>query len=220
VALLLGGTLAAWRLTAPAAERNTPSPEQIRTRTLVRAVEEGDIGRVRAFLDEGADPNTERPVWIPARLTERGKQFAAERRRYNGTPLLQIATRNRNVGLVRLLLTRGARPDARGRYGYTALMYAATVADPLLCRILLDRGTDPNAQEDVLAQTPLMMAAASRDRRRRADARPGETVRLLLARGARPGERDRRGQTALELARRARNADAEAVLKATPAAVR
>jgi len=102
------------------------------------------------------------------------------------TPLMRAASRG-EADLLRLLVERGAKVDARNGARATALMLTA---DPKLADLLISKGADVNA-EDGEGGTALMSAA----RNGRA-----ELTRLLLERGADAGARDSSGRTALALA--------------------
>mmetsp|Transcript_3231 Transcript_3231/g.9908 ORF Transcript_3231/g.9908 Transcript_3231/m.9908 type:complete len:164 (-) Transcript_3231:29-520(-) len=55
-------------------------------------------------------------------------------------PPIHFATINGHTAAVRTLLERGADPDARGRLGHVALMYAAQYNDVETLKLLLDFG--------------------------------------------------------------------------------
>lgn len=102
------------------------------------------------------------------------------------TPLMRAASRG-EADLMRLLIERGARVDARNGARVTPLMMTA---DPRLAELLLAKGADVNAQ-DGEGGTALMYAAMK--------GRAGLTD-LLLERGADAGARDSSGRTALAAA--------------------
>jgi len=104
------------------------------------------------------------------------------------TPLI-LACWLRNPGAVQLLLDAGARVDSHGKHRCAPIHYGAWGLKTL--RLLLDAGADPNELDD-RGSTPLFYAA-ERDRHL-------EMVRLLLARGADRAHRNRKGQTALDVA--------------------
>lgn len=93
----------------------------------------------------------------------------------------------------KLLLERGAEPATAARNDMKVQPLHAAVAARNLPAItmLLDRGADPNARQQV-GYTPLMGAASAG----RAD-----MVDLLLARGADPGLKNEDGKTAADIAR-------------------
>jgi ankyrin repeat protein len=93
----------------------------------------------------------------------------------DGSTPLMYAALYRDADAVRLLLERGADPNARNDAGATALMWA--VEDEAATKLLLDHGADANAISDV-GRTPLMHAAG------RHGAAP--IVKLLLEHGANP----------------------------------
>lgn len=72
---------------------------------------------------------------------------------------LAAAIASRKLELVKLVVDVGAKTDLRGRFGYP-LRAAAVVNSLDICRYLLDKGSDPNAEDTELGD-PLQAAAAS-----------------------------------------------------------
>ena len=91
---------------------------------------------------------------------------------------------------VRLLLERGANPNAQGNDGSTPLQIASDYGTPEAVRLLLERGANPNAQGNG-GSTPLQIAS---------DYGRLEVVRVLLEHGADVKVEDERGRTALQVA--------------------
>jgi hypothetical protein len=77
---------------------------------------------------------------------------------------------------VRMLLERGANPNARTKRNESALGDAATAGSEETVKMLLDRGAEVNVR-DIRGYSPLLLAAGS-------DAMPAGIVKLLLAKGA------------------------------------
>jgi hypothetical protein len=105
---------------------------------IVRAVEGGDVEEVARLLD--AEPH----------LMEGGDHDD------DPSPLILAAERG-HVGVVRLLLERGADVNFRSDYGYTALYEAAERGHEEVVSILLGCGADPSSK-DGTGSTPLMGA--------------------------------------------------------------
>jgi hypothetical protein len=114
-----------------------------------------------------------------------------------------------NVEAVRMLLAKGANPNAglknmtkviggstldTGIGKQTPLMWAAPAGSPELIRALIDAGAKVNVQ-DVQGMSPLMLAVASEDQ-------DLAVVKTLLQSGANVNARSGRGETALDWARK------------------
>src|SRR5262245_55888178 len=76
-------------------------------------------------------------------------------RDHQGNTLLICAAAYADVRTVRLLLEKGADPNATNNAGVTALMRAAGEYDKV--RLLLNRGADPN-KKSALGNTALLLA--------------------------------------------------------------
>jgi ankyrin repeat protein len=137
---------------------------------IFRTVEGGDVDEVARLLD--AEPH----------LME-----ARDPRSVNRTPLIMAAERG-HVGMVRLLLERGADVHAGSEYGTTALHEAAAGGHEEVVSILLSHGADHSRKDDY-GDTPLMTASIANDR--------GVVRQLLQVRECGLDERNNRGCTAL-----------------------
>lgn len=133
------------------------------------AVERGDVVKVRAWLDEGLDPDYEAAhigtglmiaAWYGRiELMELFVARGADLRRSNryGEQALQLAAWGGHLAAVNWLLARGAPLD-RPDNAWSALHYAAFNGHESVARELIARGANVNARAPNLS-TPLMMAA-------------------------------------------------------------
>jgi len=127
--------------------------------------------------------------WSTARiLVERGADVNG--RGYDEQPILTSAIYD--PSLVRLLLDRGARVEARSATGCTALMMASEFNEAASVRLLLAKGADIEAT-DGEGNTALMYAIENY-----AEA----CVQVLLSRGAKTNRENKRRQTPLEVAQK------------------
>ncbi|MDR2451096.1 MAG: ankyrin repeat domain-containing protein [Candidatus Accumulibacter sp.] len=168
-----------------------------------RALELGDVARVRAWLDEGLDAEFQgqsigtglmSAAWhgnieMMQLFVERGANPRRVNR--NGEQALQLAAWNGHLEAVKWLLDHGAPANRDGSY-WGALHYAVFNGHRELARYLIERGADVNARSPN-GSTPLMMAA--REGRE-------ELARMLLETGADAKSRNDWGDTALTLAMR------------------
>lgn len=180
--------------------RFSPDP----CRPLVRAVEQGNLSSVETLLKQGCSANYQRPGVLSSPSDERARRrlhSRANRSRFAGTPLLEIAAQNNDIPILTLLLANGAKVDGRGAYGYTALMRAAARANVEVVSILLKSGADPNLRDTLFGETALHRATRSANRRPREMEEVTEQrrkiVRLLLRAGADGSVMDTRGRKAL-----------------------
>jgi ankyrin repeat protein len=101
-------------------------------------VERGEAARVRALLEQGADP----------RLANR-----------LGVTPLYLAAANGDAEIIELLLAAGADPNARDTVGETMLMAAVGSGELEAVATLLAHGGEVNALDTAYDQTALMFAA-------------------------------------------------------------
>lgn len=152
-----------------------------------RAIEQGDIVKVRAWLDEGLDPEFHGAqfgtglmiaAWygridLMALFIERGAN--PRRSNQNGEQALQLAVWNGHTEAVKWLLEHGAMINRDGHY-WGALHYAVFNGHTDLANYLIARGADVNSRSPN-GSTPLMLAA----RENRED-----LAKVLLESGADP----------------------------------
>ncbi len=141
------------------------------TSRLFDAVRSGDTQAVDAALSDGANANDP----------------SAE----NGRTPLFVAALHGNVGVVRLLLERSAKVDARNTDGSSVLLGAALGGEASIVALLIERGADVDAR-DPKGATPLH-AAAFLGRVHAAEA--------LLDAGADPLANDADGRAPIEMTR-------------------
>ncbi len=166
---------------------------------LILSIKEGRIDHLTSHLNSGGDANardrdgkpalTKAILWGgPAtrrRLKPWGKKFAPKLG--DGTRALPRPDTASALDMVRLLLDKGASPNARDGDGRTALAVAADQGDLEVVKLLLDRGAEVNAR-DYEGTTPLMIAALRGD---------PNMVELLLDKGADLHAMTKNGRNAL-----------------------
>jgi ankyrin repeat protein len=182
---------------------------------LVRAAEMGDVAKVHALLEAGANPN------LP-------KNFSA----------LEAAAAAANPRVVEQLLKQHPDVNQRDSAGRTALnaLGQSAVGRPgenpaEVARLLIKAGANVNAQDNIYANTPLhevpdaasakvLIQAGANLNRRNVEGQTAlmltldpEVARVLLEAGADKSVRDNQGKTALDLARELQLTEKIAVLK-------
>src|SRR6185295_11834530 len=137
-------------------------------------VSTNELHRVSVLLDYGAS------------VDDRGRY---------GLTALHYAVRGGKLPLIKLLVDRGAQANALGEDGLTPLLHLSKTrskADPIpVMELLVASGADVNARDET--QGTLLMHFARRGN--------AGAVRWLLAHGADPSARNKRGQTAADIGR-------------------
>ncbi len=164
--------------------------ERTSTTALMAAASAHQIEMIRLLLDQGADPNLENSLGYTAVTCaiHRSRPAVCRNGVFEPCPLalrmllaaggalrLREAVLLNDVELARRRLDEGADVDTgRGTYHGSLLQVAATHGRKEIVKLLLDRGAETEATDD-LGQTPLTAAASS-----------GETemVEILLDAGA------------------------------------
>ena len=135
-------------------------------RTAVSSIRTGNIVQISRALDSG----------ISARAVDG-----------NGTPALMSATLFCDAAVVKLLLDRGADPNATNKAGATALMWA--IPELTKVKLLVARGANVNARSGDLGRTPLLVAAGYPN--------TADILRVLVRKGADIKAKDKEGMHAL-----------------------
>lgn len=140
---------------------------------IFEAAEHGDATAMAQLLDEGGDIN-ERSRWRPT---------------LGATPIMIAVEHNPDVGVIELLIERGAKLSARDGQGRSVLMYAMKrQQDQGVTEMLIKAGAKVQAR-DAMGQSVLMYACEQTS--------DVGVIRLLLEHGARVDARDGEGRTPL-----------------------
>ena len=155
----------------------------------VKLCEKCSAQQIRAELMNGANPNA------------RGE--------YGNTALMYAAEYNKNPEVVSILLKAGADVNTKSDVGMTALMLATEYnKNPEVISVLLKAGADINAKAGGLfsgdGDTALMLAAKYNT---------PEVISVLLKAGADINAKNKKGMTALDVARKEGNTGAVKVLE-------
>lgn len=159
---------------------------------LMLATETCDLAMVKVLLARGADPSVEtgtaHAFFTPLGCAIRGKaslrvidaliSAGAQLNPVGGFSPLYFALEEKDLGLVKALLARGADVNLRGFRGVTPLMLAAIDNSPEVVEVLLAAGADVNAKNDD-GDTALSIAVAYRSE---FDEESREEIILLLKR--------------------------------------
>lgn len=167
------------------------------------AIELGDIGAAKSWLDQGMDPNMEADrigtglmiaAWegnIPMMTLFHDRGADVNRVNRHGEQALQLAAWRGHTDAVRWLLEHGATVNRKGK-AWSAMHYAVYAGQTEVTRLLVDRGGDVNARAPN-DSTVLMMSALTGQE---------ELANILLKAGADPSLANDRGDTAVTWAMR------------------
>ena len=111
-------------------------------RALLEASKAGDLAKVKALVEAGANVNFQSsdPKW---------KQWTGqEPDPYGGYSALHEAAEWARVDVIEYLLSKGAKIDSRNRWGTTPLMMAVAVGSKEGTVLLLAKGADPKIIND------------------------------------------------------------------------
>jgi hypothetical protein len=103
---------------------------------LVDAAEQGDAWKVKYWLSQGAGINEKEPYNM-----------------VHATALI-AAAQNGHIGICRLLLEKGAKPDAADAADIDALTYAAKKGHIRICLLLIQNGAKPVILEKEWKEIP------------------------------------------------------------------
>ncbi len=169
-------------------------------RSLVYAIEDGDVKKIKRLLEQGADVNMKdrdgvsllhhavraERLEIMKLLIDKGASVDA--RDANGRTILRYAS---DPKIVPFLIEAGCKVNAADNYGETALLAAVVANREELVKLLIAKGADVDAADN-LGDTPLHAAA---------EYGSYETAGLLVAANARVNEENKVGDRPLDLAR-------------------
>jgi ankyrin repeat protein len=144
---------------------------------LICAVWSVDVPMVRLLIKHGADPNVGNSNWTPLMAAAWA---------------LGLSKRQRKdvLAIIRLLLAKGAKVNARDRVGQTALTLAAAVGDVASLKVLLRAGAYIHTR-DKKGNGALMGAIQHHN---------SDTIKFLLEQGINANARNKEGETVLAYA--------------------
>lgn len=145
---------------------------------LICAVQGGDLPMVKLLIKNGADANVGNSNWTP--LMTAAWTMGSSRRR----------DKKDILAIIKLLLAKGAKVNARDRVGQTVLSLAAAVCDVATLRVLLRAGAYINTR-DKRGNGALIGAVQHCN---------SDTMRFLLKQGINANARNKEGKTVLAYA--------------------
>ena len=179
-----------------AGEESPPPPD------LLDAAGTGDVSRVRALLNKGADVNETNEKGATALMWAAGKGdneivevllakgADVNAKTLEGLTALLFASNQGHIQTVKVLLNAGADVNAGAEECHTALLAAALTGHTEIIKLLLNAGADVNARAEG-GDTALTWASLKGHI---------ETVKVLLEKGADVNARTESGETAMSLA--------------------
>jgi cytohesin len=186
----------------------------------------GDVARIRALVEAGADVNESdesgvTPLFVAAysghaEAVAALLEMGADVHRWDsrGEPLMHWAAEEGTPEVIRLLVEAGADVNQRSPRGWTGLHEAALLGRADIAEELLRAGADPNVVESEGGDTPLLLAARHVCFTPDDDPGGAEIVRLLLAHGADATATDAEDKTPLDWLARWGTADLVSLLLA------
>jgi uncharacterized protein len=177
---------------------------------LIISAENGELNRVRALLEKGADVNARSDgghtalmlaaaaghLEIVKALLNAGADANIRGISFHSGEFLTLMAAmdpcNKDwLEILDAMIAAGAEVNPKGAFSKSPLTYAITRYDLVLVKTLLARGADANLKSR-RGTTPLMTAIMSKGP-------TVEVVKLLLAAGADPNARNNKGETALSM---------------------
>jgi uncharacterized protein len=167
------------------------------------AVELGNIGAARAWLEEGLDPNLEADrigtglmiaAWegnLPMMELFVARGADLDRTNRHGEQAVQLAAWRGQLNAVRWLLDHGASINRSGK-NWSALHYAVFAGHSEIARLLMARGAEINARAPNDATVLMMAAREGRE----------DLAKTLIDAGAETQLTNDRGDSALTMAMR------------------
>ncbi|XP_030741067.2 ankyrin repeat, SAM and basic leucine zipper domain-containing protein 1 [Echinops telfairi] len=166
-----------------------------------------------AVAGGGESSESEDDGWEIGYLDRAPQKFTAPLPAEEKNEMFKKALTTGDTSLVEELLNAGISVDSSFRYGWTPLMFAASIANVNLVRVLLNRGANASFEKD--KQTVLMTACSARGSQEQII----KCVELLLSRNADPNVACRRQMTPIMYAARGGHPQVVALLVAHGAEV-
>lgn len=193
-----------------------------RETALYQAAREGRLPVMRVLLDAGASPHSEREYGSTpldaavaggnrdavTMLLDAGAKLDGISD--NGSPLRSAVSHGKS-DMLSYLLSKGAKVNLRDKQGRQVIHDAALRGDPAILEVLLNAGADVSAADN-MGETPLFSTVTFNETPRKV-----ESLKRLLAAGARVDAVASHGRTALHEAAWNDNADCIRVLLAAGA---
>uniref|UniRef100_M4AJ49 Ankyrin repeat, SAM and basic leucine zipper domain containing 1 n=1 Tax=Xiphophorus maculatus TaxID=8083 RepID=M4AJ49_XIPMA len=155
------------------------------------------MGSVNEFaFPAGDESDASNDEWDIGSFSENKTSASAEVGSGDKVSVLKKAISEGDTDTVKQLLNNGLDVETRLGFGWTPLMYAVSVANCNLARLLLDRGASANFSKD--CWTVLMASCTASS----SEDKIAHCIELLLSRSADPNMVDRSQMTCLMLAAR------------------
>ncbi|XP_024052795.2 ankyrin repeat, SAM and basic leucine zipper domain-containing protein 1 [Terrapene carolina triunguis] len=167
------------------------------------------VSRSLAVAGGGESSDSDEDRWVIGFVQDEPQQFSKTLQLEDKDETLKKALSSGDVSMIEELLNSGVNVESSFQFGWTPLMYAASVANVELVRILLDRGANASFDKD---QYTVLMAACTA---RASEEQILKTVELLLSRNANPNIVCRKQMTPLMYAAREGHRQVVALLVAS-----